>query len=159
LKEVLRKGFSGLFVDFHELLSEIRDTYDELAQTSELQILRPILNVDVLVLDDLGSQRMTDWVKDTVFHIINLRYNQNKTLLITTNLELERSDSKRRTDFEKRLSQDTLQDRLGYPVVSRLYEMCTQLECTWKDGDKFSDFRKVVKSAGRENLDARKGKA
>jgi len=162
LKELLKKGFSGLFVDFHELLSEIRNTYDELSQTSELDVLRPILGVDVLLLDDLGSQRMTDWVKDTVFHIINLRYNKNRTLLITTNLALEPSEGRKRHNMdavEKRLTADTLQDRLGYPVVSRLYEMCTSFECTWYDkgGEKYFDYRKEVKKAGSEMLGSRKG--
>ncbi len=133
LKTLLRKSVPCLFVDFRELLSEIRSSYDEISQTSEYEILRPILNVEILLLDDLGSIRMTDWMKDTVFHIINLRYNNRKPLIVTSNLSLESS---------KTSSQETLQDRLGYPVVSRLYEMCTNLEL---DGP---DHRKEVRKVG-----------
>ena len=137
LKSLLQKGVPCLFVDFHELLSEIRNSYDPLAQTSEFQILRPILNVEVLLLDDLGSQRMSEWVQDTVFNIINLRYSQKKVLIATTNLRMEPDKDSR---FE------TLQDRLGYPVVSRLYEMCTTIEIAG------GDYRKDVRKAGRDFL-------
>jgi DNA replication protein DnaC len=141
LKTLLKKGVPSLFVDFHELLSEIRSSYDEISQTSEYQILHPILNVEVLLLDDLGSIRMTDWMQDTVFHIINLRYNYRRPLIVTSNLGMEGA----RTS-----AQETLQDRLGYRVVSRLYEMCTTLEL---DGP---DYRKDVRKAGGDFLRSKK---
>jgi DNA replication protein DnaC len=141
LKTLLKKGVPCLFVDFHELLSEIRSSYDEISQTSEYQILHPILNVEVLMLDDLGSIRMTDWMQDTVFHIINLRYNYRRPLIVTSNLGMEGS----------RISgQETLQDRLGYRVISRLYEMCTTLEL---DGP---DYRRDVRKAGGDFLRSKK---
>jgi DNA replication protein DnaC len=138
LKGLLKKGISCIFVDFHELLAEIRNSYDELSQTSELQILRPILNVEVLLLDDIGSQRMTEWMQDTVFHIINLRYAQKKPLIITTNLTMEPL---------KGSPQASLEDRLGYRVISRLYEMCTVI-----DVDSETDYRKDVRKAGSDLL-------
>lgn len=137
LKMLVRKGVPCLFIDFHELLAEIRNSYDERSQSAELEILRPVLNVDVLLLDDLGSQRTTEWVKDTVFHIINVRYNNRKPLIVTTNLGMEP---------DKASTQETLQDRLGYRVVSRLYEMCTPVEL---DGP---DYRKDVRKAGMDSL-------
>jgi DNA replication protein DnaC len=137
LKGLLKKGVPCLFVDFHELLTEIRGSYDEISQTSEYEILRPIIAVEVLLLDDLGSIRMTDWMQDTVFHIINLRYNHRKPVIVTTNLVMEPS---------RGMPQETLQDRLGYRVVSRLYEMCTSLEL---DGP---DYRKEVRKAGGDFL-------
>ncbi len=141
VKALLRKSVPCLFVDFHELLSEIRSSYDEISQTSEYEILRPILNVEILLLDDLGSIRMTDWMQDTVFHIINLRYNQRKPLIVTSNLAMEGS---------KTSGQETLQERLGYRVVSRLYEMCTTVEL---DGP---DYRKDVRKAGGDFLRSKK---
>ena len=141
LKGLLNKGVPCLFVDFHELLSEIRNSYDPLSQASEFQILRPLLNIEVLLLDDLGSQRMSDWVQDTVFHVINLRYSQKKTVIATTNLGMEPA--------RKSTTEDTLQDRLGYRVISRLYEMCTFLEL---DGP---DYRKDVRKAGGDFLRSR----
>lgn len=137
LKGLLKKGVSCLFVDFHELLADIRNSYNELSQTSEYQILRPLLNVEVLLLDDLGSQRISGWVQDTVFYIINLRYSQKRPMIATTNLAMEPSKSS---------PQETLQDRLGYKVVSRLYEMCTTFEL---DGP---DYRKEVRKAGGDFL-------
>jgi len=137
LKSLMKKGIRCLFVDFHELLTDIRNSYDELSRTSEHQILRPILNMDVLLLDDLGSQRMTDWMQDTVFYIVNWRYNQKKPIIVTTNLGMEPTRAS---------AQETLQDRLGYRVVSRLYEMCTAIEL---DGP---DFRKEVRKAGSDFL-------
>jgi DNA replication protein DnaC len=141
LKTLLKKGIPCLFVDFHELLAEIRNSYDPLAETSEFEILRPILNVEVLLLDDLGSQRMSEWVQDTVFHIINLRYSQKKVVLATSNLAMEPS---------KTSSTETLQDRLGTRVVSRLFEMCTFIEL---DGP---DYRKDVRKAGGDLLRSRR---
>ena len=138
LKGILKKGIGCLFVDFHDLLAEVRNSYDELSATSELQILRPILTAEVLLLDDIGAQRMTDWMQDTLFHIINLRYQQKKTLLATTNLAIEPG--------QKTGPQETLRDRLGYRVVSRLYEMCTFLEL---DGP---DFRKEIRKAGGDAI-------
>lgn len=137
LKKLLQKGIPCLFVDFHELLAEIRNTYDPLSQASEFQILRPVLNTQVLLLDDLGSQRMSEWVQDTVFHIINLRYSQKRVLIATTNLGMEPS---------KKASEETLQDRLGYRVISRLYEMCTFIELEGPD------YRKDVRKVSRDFL-------
>lgn len=141
LKTLLKKGFSCLFVDFHELLADIRGSYDTVSQTSEYEILKPVIHVEVLLMDDLGSQRMTDWMQDTVFHIINLRYGQNRPTIITTNLGLEPVKSQ---------SEESLQDRLGQRVVSRLYEMCTRLDL---DG---SDYRKDVRKAGADLIRQRK---
>lgn len=137
IKTLLKKGFQCLFVDFHDLLAEIRSSYDELSHTSELQILRPVLTTQVLVLDDLGSQRMTDWMQDTVFHIVNLRYQQKRSLIATSNLPMEPS---------KDSHGDTLRDRLGYPVISRLYEMCAFIDL---DG---RDYRKEQRKASSDAL-------
>lgn len=143
LKTLVKKGIGCLFVDFHDLLTEIRTSYDELSQTSELQILRPVLTTEVLLMDDLGSQRMTEWMMDTVFHIINLRYQQKKTLIATTNLVMELSPVRGSAG-------ETLRDRLGYRTISRLYEMCTFIEL---DGP---DYRRDVRKAGGDALRSRK---
>lgn len=143
VKTLLRKGIRCLFVDFHDLLAEIRSSYDELSQTSELQILRPVLTSEVLVLDDLGSQRMTEWMQDTVFHIVNLRYQQKKTLITTTNLAIEPT---------KVSPQETLQERLGYKVISRMYEMCTFIELDGPDYRK--EIRKVSIDAQRSRRES-----
>ena len=71
---VLTKGCSGQFWDFHELIREIKNSYDSTTRTTELQVLEPVVEADVLLLDDLGAWKMTDWMIDTLFFILNSRY-------------------------------------------------------------------------------------
>jgi DNA replication protein DnaC len=153
-KALLKKGLRCLFVDFHDLLAEIRGSYDELSQTSELMILRPILTSEVLMLDDIGSQRMTEWMMDTVFHIVNLRYQQKKMLICTTNLPIDRQSRKAVRNVSdpafEHFKQENLEERLGNKVVSRLYEMCTFIEL---DGP---DYRKEVRKASGDAVRSRK---
>ena len=53
--------------------------------TTEIEILRPVFEAEVLVLDELGASKPTEWVWDTVAHILNTRYNDKRTTIITTN--------------------------------------------------------------------------
>ena len=69
-----RKGARGQFWDFHELIREIKNSYDPETKTTELQVLEPVVETDVLLLDDLGAWKMTDWMNDTLFYILNSRY-------------------------------------------------------------------------------------
>lgn len=121
-----------LFADYRDLLREIQSSYDPISQTSEIEVLRPIRDAEVLLLDDLGARRPTAWVRDTVTHILNERYNGDRITLITTNY------------FDADLAGDgavTLEDRIEPRLRSRLYEMCRRYVL---DGD---DFRRVVKQA------------
>ncbi|MGQ0540939.1 MAG: ATP-binding protein, partial [Blastocatellia bacterium] len=124
-----RGGFSCLFYEFGALLKQIQDSYNSFTQASELSVLAPVLNADVLVLDELGASKPTDWVKDTMAHIINTRYNDRKHTIFTTNYPDER-----------RGNEETLEDRIGIRLRSRLYEMCKTIEI------KGEDFRKIVHS-------------
>jgi DNA replication protein DnaC len=81
----LEKGVRGLFCDYRELLKRIQESYNPLVATTELQILAPVFEAEVLILDELGAQKPTDWVWDTVALILNTRYNDKRTTLITTN--------------------------------------------------------------------------
>lgn len=141
----LRKGVECLFYDFHDLLKEIRDSYDAVSQTSELRVLQPVLDVDVLLLDELASSNPSEWVKETLAHVINSRYNRKKVTLITTTLPFDSATPRRdvRTpsgelvpDVEKSLNQ------FGATLRSRLYEMCKLIRI---DSD---DYRKAIKQAG-----------
>lgn len=124
-----RGGFSCLFYEFGSLLKEIQDSYNSFTQSSELGVLAPVLNADVLVLDELGASKPTDWVKDTMAHIINTRYNDQKHTIFTTNYLDERQGN-----------EETLEDRIGIRLRSRLYEMCRTIEI------KGSDYRKTLQS-------------
>ncbi|MGB2752567.1 MAG: ATP-binding protein [Pyrinomonadaceae bacterium] len=107
-------GFKCLFYEFGALLKEIRDSYNPNTLSSELAILAPVLNVEILVLDELGASKPTDWVRDTLYHIINSRYNQNKTTIFTTNFLDTRVDP----------TMDILEDRVGVSIRSRIHQMC-----------------------------------
>jgi DNA replication protein DnaC len=121
-----RGGFSCLFYEFGSLLKEIQDSYNSSTQTSELGVLSPVLNIDVLVLDELGASKPTDWVRDTMAYIINTRYNDQKHTIFTTNYLDERQ-----------ANEETLEDRIGIRLRSRLFEMCKTIEI------KGADYRKA----------------
>jgi DNA replication protein DnaC len=148
---VINKGVECRFYDFRELLKEIQNSYNPVSQTSEMAILEPVLNVDLLVLDDLGAIKPSLWVQDTVAHILNSRYNDKRTTILTSNfLDLEPrgaapEEDLRRTKKERSLynfpNEESLTDRIGVRMRSRLYEMCKAIHI---DGE---DFRQVVKQA------------
>ena len=71
------------FYDYADLLKQIQDSYNPSVQATELGLLRPVFETEVLVLDDLGSVRPTEWRWDTVRLILNTRYNDNRTTIIT----------------------------------------------------------------------------
>ncbi|MBN2337324.1 MAG: ATP-binding protein [Acidobacteria bacterium] len=132
LKQVIReKGDSGLFYDFRDLLREIQGSWNPVSQTSELQVLRPVLEARVLVLDELGANKPTEWVRDTIAYIINCRYNEKKLTVFTSNY----------LDVPKKAGEETLTDRIGARLRSRLYEMCRAVEIGGED------FRREIKQA------------
>ena len=86
VKALIRdKGVPCLFCDYRELLKSIQNSYNASVQATEMEILRPVFDAEVLVLDELAAVRSTEWVFDTVNYILNSRYNDNKTTIITTN--------------------------------------------------------------------------
>jgi len=87
---IVKKGVSCLFYEFGSLLKEIQNSYNPISQTSELRVLTPIIEAEVLVLDELGASKPTDWVRDTMMHVINTRYNDRKMTIFTTNYLDER---------------------------------------------------------------------
>ena len=80
------QGFEGLFFDYQNLLDRIRSGYDEASNSSDKEAYRVAMETEVLLLDDLGAHRVTDWVEDTVTSIITYRCNNRKPLIATTNL-------------------------------------------------------------------------
>jgi DNA replication protein DnaC len=123
LRELVeRKGVRGRYWDFHELIREIKSSYDPETRTTELMVLEPVVEADVLLLDDLGAWKMTEWMNDTLFYILNSRYMAKRPTLITTNYqdvtreEAIAADPLRRREF--------LVERIGQRLRSRLMEMC-----------------------------------
>jgi DNA replication protein DnaC len=114
------KGIGCIFYDFRELLSEIRSTYDPDSQFTERSVIQPLLNTELLVLDELGAEKTTNWVLDVMMYILNYRYNRMAPTIITTNYLDESGHSQRGYD-------ETLADRIGVRLRSRLHEMCQQI--------------------------------
>jgi len=117
LKGLIQKGFAGVFCEFGSLLKEIQDSYSPISRSSELKVLAPIYQTEVLILDELGATVPTDWVRDTMYQIINKRYNDNRFTIFTTNYFDARPSDK----------EQVLEDRIGTRLRSRLYEMCTKV--------------------------------
>ena len=135
LKGLAERGVTCLFYEFGSLLKEIQDSYNPNTKTSELSVLRPVLDADVLVLDELGASKPTDWVRDTMAHIINSRYNDRRLTIFTTNYPDERKNDR----------DETLEDRIGVRLRSRLYEMCRSVKLTGEDYRKNTERRAVRK--------------
>jgi len=139
LKElIIQRGVSGLFYDYRELLKEVQNSYNREVAATELGILRPVFEAEVLVLDELGAAKPTDWVWDTVAQILNSRYNERRTTIITTNYAnaagLMTSAAQAQESPAKRAMRDeTLGDRIGERMLSRLQEMCVVVEMRGKD--------------------------
>ena len=132
LKLLLEKNITCLFYDFRDLLKEIQDSWNAQKETSEMAVLAPVYDAEVLVLDELGASKPTEWVKDTMTHIINKRYNDKKVTIFTSNY----------LDAKANAYDETLQERVGTRLRSRLHEMCKVISIT---GD---DYRRTVKQAG-----------
>lgn len=135
-----------LFSDFRDLLRDIQNSYNPVSGTSEAKILEPILKAEVLVLDDLGASKMTEWVRDTVSYIINSRYNDRRTTLFTSNYldaaENGQAEPSAHEILQRRhRAEETLSERIGVRMRSRLYEMCRLLEIQG------ADFRSEIRSA------------
>ena len=72
---VIEKGARGLFYDVRDLLRVFRSTYNPVVRAAELDILRPVMDAELLVLDYLGSEKPSEWVEETISYIVNTRYN------------------------------------------------------------------------------------
>ena len=139
---IREKGIPCLFYDYRELLKEIQNSYNASVQTTELALLKPVFDAEILVLDELGAVRPSEWVWDTVSLILNTRYNDNRTTIITTNFSDEPAAAVARSLSPARAARDeTLGDRIGERMRSRLHEMCRIVHM---DG---ADFRQKIRSA------------
>jgi len=147
LKELIRRGHAGLFCDYRELLKEIQASYNPASESTEMGVLEPIRTVELLVLDDLGASKPSTWVLDIIGLVLNARYNERRMTILTTNYidETNAPDSGARLPGGQRVTvkEDTLADRIGARMRSRLYEMCRTVEVY------APDFRREARQAGR----------
>jgi DNA replication protein DnaC len=113
LRGLIEKGARCLFYECGSLLKEIQESYDPVSRTSEASVLAQVCQAEVLVLDELGASKPTEWALDTLAHVIGRRYNDKRLTIFTTNY----------TDT-RHAAAETLEDRIGLRLRSRLFEMC-----------------------------------
>ncbi len=133
---ILSKGAHGLFYDVRDLLRVIRSTYNPVVRTAEMDVLRPVMDAELLVLDDLGAEKPSAWVEETMNLIVNTRYNERRPTIFTTNYE----------DVPDETEIDSLKVRVGFRMHSRLHEMCDFVEY---DG---GDYRELPPNGGADDL-------
>ena len=137
LKQVIQtSGARGLFYDTRDLLRVIRSTYDPSTRATELDVLRPVMTADLLVLDDLGAEKTSEWVEETMNLIVNTRYNQRRLTIFTSNYK----------DIPDDTDPNALLFRIGHRMRSRLHEMC---DFEVLDG---ADYRELPTNGGPEDL-------
>jgi len=124
MQQILREKrppMRGRFADFTSLVLEIQMTFD--GSGSSREILRPLVECDLLVLDELGAGKTSPWVMDLLYYLVNTRYLENRLTIFTTNY----------SDFPKKTGEESLTDRVSQRIRSRLWEMCTRIELRGRD--------------------------
>jgi DNA replication protein DnaC len=111
-KEAIKRGHSVAIYSVPRLLAEIRDTYDAgTGERSYADFFAQLVTVDLLHLDDLGAEKQTEWVLEQLYSLVNERYEQERSIVVTTNL----------------IDTGALEEQIGRRTVSRLTEMTDQL--------------------------------
>jgi DNA replication protein DnaC len=106
-KAALERGHSVAIYSLPRLLAELRKTFDESSEMKYLQLLDGLASVDLLHVDDVGAERTSEWVLEQLYSIVNDRYEEQRALLLTTNLR-----------------PDELVEQIGERTVSRIMEIC-----------------------------------
>jgi DNA replication protein DnaC len=134
LKAWIERGGTGLFCTTIDLMSELRGSYSNSDRQSEADVLDKVTKTDLLVLDELGRERVTDWRDEMLHLIINARYSHRRATILTTNFDIGDDPV------------DSLQARVGFRIYSRLHEMCEFLHVD------AADFRERPPNAGDDDL-------
>ena len=106
-KAALEAGRSVAIYSVPRLLAEIKETYEADASRSYADLFRRLCEVDLLHLDDLGAEKRTEWVLEQLYSIVNERWQNERSIVVTTNLGL-----------------DELRDQIGFRTVSRIEGVC-----------------------------------
>jgi DNA replication protein DnaC len=137
---LVQAGISAKFVDFFDLLGQLRAAYAN--NMADESLLGPLRNVNVLFIDELGKGRNNDWELSVIDQLVMGRYNQNKIIVGSTNYnpaKKKRSDRQRQLDHGFESSSflvdefETLESRVGQRIYSRLIEICEIVEITGDD--------------------------
>jgi len=116
-KAALEAGGSVAIYSMPRLLADIKETYEDRSERSYMQLFERVVGVDLLHIDDLGAEKRTDWVLEQLYSIINERWQEQRSIIVTTNL----------------LDVDELRDQIGPRTVSRLHEMCDLIPIMGRD--------------------------
>jgi len=152
LKELVKRGHSGYFCEYGKLLKDIKASWGPETDSTEMSILDPIVSSEVLVIDSLGEIKPSTWVLDIIGYILNTRYTEasrelshRRCTIITTNFLDTVGEKEARLPNGRLIvnREESLADRIGTRVRSRLYEMCRTIEVS------SPDFRREVRQAGR----------
>jgi DNA replication protein DnaC len=128
------KGIEGRFVTVPALLDRLRASYDNGATETPAQILRPIMGADLVVIDELGASRPTDWVFDTIELLIGSLYNAMRPVIVTTNYpNLKPGAAPAQNEYARAARPETLYDRIGARMWSRLQQMCRPVDMIGPD--------------------------
>jgi len=130
LRLLIGRGHQGIFFDYQNLLERIRSGFDERMGSAHREVYQNALDAEILLLDDLGAHRVSDWVEDTITSLITYRCNYRKPFLATTNFPdpdmggtiVDRADVGSAAKYQVR---EVLEQRIGARARSRLFEMCT----------------------------------
>lgn len=149
LKLLIRdKSIPCLFYDYRELLKDIQNSFNPSVAETEMDVLRPVFDTEVLLIDELGAVKPSDWKWDTISDIINRRYNTQKTTIFTTNFPDDpetgsagSADLRSKGAAERANRRETLGDRITERMRSRLHEMCKVVKIHG------NDFRLTVRDA------------
>ena len=130
LRQILAKGFEGLFYSYQALLDNIHKGYDPVSDAPDRNAYRTAMETEVLLLDDIAAQRAHDWVEDTINSIVTYRCDNRKALIATTNAPDPDANSVmiQRSGLDKPEYRRTLSDYIGARARSRLFEMCTVIK-------------------------------
>jgi DNA replication protein DnaC len=123
--DLMHKGYQPIFGTMITLLERIKATYDDdYAKENEEQVINQYINCDLLIIDDLGKEKPTEWSIEKLYYIVNARYEKNLPLLITSNYDIEK--------LKDRL---TVKDNFetAEAIVSRIFEMCRGLNMVYED--------------------------
>jgi DNA replication protein DnaC len=116
-RSALEAGRSVAIYSMPRLLADIKETYEDRSERSYMQLFERLCSVDLLHIDDLGAEKRTEWVLEQLYAIVNERWQEQKSMVVTTNL----------------LDPEELRAQIGARTVSRVTEMCVQIPIMGRD--------------------------
>ena len=164
-KNFAARGLTVKFVDFFQLLNELKAAYSD--SKSDAGVLKPLINVDVLIIDEMGKGRNSDWEMSILDQVVMGRYNQNRIVVASTNYDLKpkKTVPLAQKDLQEGFNNnggfnldryETLEARIGQRIYSRLIETCAIMELTGNDFRRqFIDSHKLITKPSAPSTDRR----